>query len=241
MSTDNYHQLTTLVAATVEASGFDRVMQLAYQANAAGQLTDDETQQLAELVAVRRKAPTGFFSPVSASVDVAKIARRSRCGSRPRSAEHRQRRMVHAAGGWLPPQLAASFTTSELAVLSVILFEIADHGFCDLHVGTIAWRAGVSDRMVRMARAEAERLQLLACWVRGTNRNCLANVITVDPEARELIAWLKRRAPVKGGKTVPPSSYVKTKEAFEGSRGGRVEPSPGTGRAPRPREQRKSP
>lgn len=234
-SIDHYAQLAEIVGSAVDRDGLDRAVRAVYAAHGLGQLTDDQAQGLAELVAARRAQPRQVGRALHQVVNVPELRRRARAGARARSVEHRQRQRSEAAGGWLPAHLAARFTPAQLAVLAVVLREIAANGFCALHVGTIAWRAGVCERTVRHARAEAERLGLLRCHVRGTSVNGLANVIYLGDQAGELVAWLARRRPLKGGKSVPPCSYQVVKKASEAGLGVASVPlRAAPGRVPRP-------
>jgi hypothetical protein len=78
----------------------------------------------------------------------------------------------------MPPQLAASFTTSELAVLRIITDEVREHGQCDRTLGEIAARAGVCRATAQNALRHAARLGLLTIEERRrSGRPSLPNVI----------------------------------------------------------------
>ena len=99
-----------------------------------------------------------------------------------------------AANGLLPPALAAAFTPGEQAVLAVVALEVGKRGKCTLALGNIAALAGVSERTVRRAFAQAKVLGLLNVEERRVswNRND-TNVVRVV--SREWCAWLRLRLP----------------------------------------------
>ena len=148
-------------------------------------------------------------------------APRRRVGSRPRSSASMQRRRSWAAGSWLPPAMAAAFTTAELAALAVVIMEIATKGSCGLPAAAIAGRAGVGVSSARNAVREARRRGILCVQERRIryDRNA-PNRITIA--SRELALWVRTRArvssematlpkpikPTQGGgvKTVTPTS-----------------------------------
>ena len=75
----------------------------------------------------------------------------------PERARRRERRRRVAAGGWLPPTLAASFTPGEAAVMSVIGCEVMLRGRCELTNGELADLAGVGRTTVLRALRQAVR------------------------------------------------------------------------------------
>src|ERR1700712_2907392 len=96
-----------------------------WKGHAAGALSDDDAQALAEAVEARKTVPATT------------VARR-RVGSRPRSPESQERRRRWVASGLMPPQIAAQFTMGEGAVLAVVAAESAKKGACKLTIGHIA-------------------------------------------------------------------------------------------------------
>lgn len=156
-------------------------------------LSDDEAQALAEAIHARRnqvrsrdtgtgtRATTGnthtrsYFPP----------KRHQRSPDRQRSLE---RRRQLAASGPLPPQLAARFTTGELAVLRIVGDEVRDHGDCRLTVPEIAARSGTSQTTVRRALKVASSLGLITIEERRVPyRPNLSNVVRIV--SREWLAW----------------------------------------------------
>ena len=103
-----------------------------------------------------------------------------------------ERRRRVAAGGWLPPVLAASFTPGEAAVRAVIGCQVVRHGRCDRTVGELADTAGVSRATVQRAVRQAVRLGLLDRQERrvSADRN-LPSLLAVT--SQEWLTWLRTR------------------------------------------------
>ena len=90
----------------------------------------------------------------------------------------------------MPPQLAASFTTAELAVLRIIGDEVREHGQCARTLGEIAARAGVSRTTAQNALRRAARLGFVVIEGRRRPGNrSLPNLIRII--SREWLAWLE--------------------------------------------------
>ena len=219
----------------VEAAAVDRLGEVAaamWQAYGAGGLTDEQAEQLDGLLNARRGAaraatvktptlaviaapvvPAAAPSPLEGGG--AALTRRPHhgTGSRPRTPESLVRRRRWAAAGYLPPVLAAGFTPGEQAVLAVIALEVGKRGKCTLALGHIAALAGVSERTVRRAFAQAKVLGLLIVEERRVswNRND-TNVVRVV--SREWGAWLRLRLPRS------------TPAAFPGEGGNQIRPRP---------------
>ena len=162
-----------------------------WKSYAAGALTEDAAQELAEAVERRKATP------------VTSVARRF-VGARPRSPQSLERRRSWSAGGWLPPAMAAAFTTAELAALSVVIREIAIRGACELPAAAIAGKAGVSTTSARNAVREARKRGILHVQERRVayDRN-RPNLITIG--SKELALWIRTRARTAMGE-IPPSS-----------------------------------
>ena len=62
----------------------------------------------------------------------------------------------------MPPAIAARFTMGEAAAISVILAEVALCGRCELAIGAIGGRAGVSVSTVKRALVQARVLGLVS-------------------------------------------------------------------------------
>ena len=164
---------------------------------AAGAVSEDEAQRLAELIEARKAASMVPAGPAR------------RVGSRPRSSASLERRRAWTGSGWMPPAIAARFTMGEAAAIGVIVAEIARSGRCELYIGAIAGRAGVCPSTVRNALRQARSLGLLHVETRRVARDrCLSNIVTII--SRELELWVRTRARAErqGGtcKTVQPTT-----------------------------------
>ena len=151
---------------------------------AAGAIGETEAQGLAEMIEARKVVPVAPSQP-------------RRVGSRPRSSASLERRRSWAAGSWMPPAMAARFTTAENAALAVIIREIATTGSCGLAAAAIAGRAGISASSARNAVREARRRGVLHVEERRIryDRN-EPNLITIA--SRELALWVRTRARMSG-------------------------------------------
>jgi hypothetical protein len=149
----------TLVAA-IDAARYPQLNELGrevWAAWSAGTLSDAEAQEAAERIQARRRvAPVPTAPPERRSVFPKHRTQRS--PDRQRSIERRRRL---AASGPMPPQLAAYFTTGELAVLRIVGDECRAHGLCSLHIDAIAARAGVCRTTAQNAMREARALGLV--------------------------------------------------------------------------------
>lgn len=192
-----YEQLAAAIGGARRVQ-LDQLRPLLWRCHGAGQLTDDQAQVLAELIEARRVVPVGPVGPASSA--------RSRAGSRPRSPEHRQRRMRWVASGWLPPAVAARLLPSHVAVLAVIASEVQRSGQCALCNAALANLAGLSVSTVKAAKREAVAAGLLSVEVRRVTawRN-LPNVVRVV--SPEWSSWLRLRGRGGGVKTPPRYEY----------------------------------
>lgn len=147
-----------------------------WRAFAAELLSEDQAQELAELIEVRKVIP------------IERPAAR-RVGSRPITSESLARRRRWVASGMLPPTLACRFTPAETAVLAVIAAEASKRGECRLPIGAIAALAGVSKTSVRNAMREARAAGLLEVKERRLSRwRNDTNVVRIV--SREWTTWL---------------------------------------------------
>jgi hypothetical protein len=102
----------------------------------------------------------------------------------------------------LPPTIASKLTQGEVAVLSVMVREIVNHGVCDLPNDKIAGLAGVCPTLVKNTRRRAEDER----WIRVIHRprpgqKSLTNLIyALSPELR---TWIATRRKMIGGNFVP--------------------------------------
>lgn len=181
-------------------SALDDLSRTLWKAHGASHVSDDEADVLSVQIEVRRTAlrqgqiespkrpplPRGIYPP----------RRVQRSPERSRSIG---RRRTLAAGGVMPPALAAAFTVGELAVLGIIAAECGPDGVCDCSIAEIAARAGVARTTVQNAVREAgKRGFLLMTERRRPMRPSLTNLIRIVSEEWKL--WLKRRIAGKSPK-----------------------------------------
>ncbi len=184
----------------VQATPRGRLAELSaavWKGYAAGAISEDEAQRLAEEIEARKVIPSAPAQP------------RRPVGSRPRSSASMERRRAWTGSGWLPPAIASRFTMGEAAAIGVIVAEIAKHGRCELYIGAIAGRAGVCATIVRNALRQARTLGLLHVEARRVARDRnLPNVITII--SREVELWVRTRARVErqggGCRSVSPTT-----------------------------------
>src|ERR687890_2748790 len=155
----------------------DHLSKAIWQGLVAQAVSDDQAQQLAELIHARRIIVRGDIKPVGIPPGRPSIfppRRLQRPTLRPIAIA---RRRHLAASGPMPPSLACRFTVGELAVLRIVGDEVRQHGQCDRCVDEIAARAGVCRSLVKNALRTAARLGLLTVEERrrGGRRN-LSNV-----------------------------------------------------------------
>lgn len=220
--------------AAVEAAAPDRLATVASamaQAYGAGGLTDEQYETLDGLLAARRRvaqaAPVRMQTLATACVQLVPAAgpphqgegtaparAHHRTGSRPRSAESAARRRRWAAAGYLPPRLAAGFTSGEQAVLAVVAMEVGKRGTCTLAIGHMAALAGVCATVAKRALRQARVLGLVTVEERRiTGFRNDTNVLRIA--SSEWAAWLRLRLPRAshaglqgGGGTVVPRTDI---------------------------------
>ena len=181
-------QLSAAIAGARTYTQFNTLSASIWKAHAAGLLDDNAAQMAAESLQARK----AVFSHQIA----AKCKQRTLGLSRPlkpRSPDKQrslERRRAVAMSGAVPSRLAAAFTLSELAVLSVVAGEVKRHGACLLHLDAIAALAGCSRTTVQNALRQAGCLGLIRVQERRRRGlKSLSNVVTVvSPEWR---AWLR--------------------------------------------------
>src|SRR5215217_8271242 len=178
----------------------DHLSRSIWQGLAAGAVTDDDAQALAERLHARRSVLRGEIKPVGVPPGRPSIFPPRRLQRAPKRPVAIARRRHLAASGPMPPALACKFTVSELAVLRIVGDEVRLHGCCDRCVDEIAARAGVCRRMVQNALREAARLGLVTVEERRREgRRNLPNVVRVI--SKEWTSWLAR-----GGRSSRPQA-----------------------------------
>lgn len=176
-------------------SQLDDLSRAIWKDHAAGFLTDEAAQSLAEAVQARRSTPRPATISQGKKPSLFPPRRLQRSPDRKASIERRRRL---ALSGPLPPALRAQFTTGELAVLRIIADEVRDHsGACNASLAEIAARAGVCRTLVHNTLRRAALLGLLTIEERRRpGRRNLTNLVRVV--SREWLAWLKH-GPREGG------------------------------------------
>ena len=184
-----YDQLATAIANAGRTQLDDYSRQL-WKAHGAGIVADGQAQQLAEMIQRRRgPRPAATLSGTAAAPRYT-IQRSPEQRSPDRRASIRRRR-EHSATGPLPPHLAATFTTGELAVLKVISDEWLAHGACDRSLNELAARAGVCHSLAKRAVRLAELDGLLMVQRRPrSGRKHLTNIIRII--RAEWLDWLAK-------------------------------------------------
>ena len=208
-------------------ASMDDLSRAIWQAHGSGTIGDDEAQALAEALHGRRNTIRGALKPVGipaargSSLFLPK--RLQRAGNR---TESLSRRRHLAASGPMPPQLAARFTTGQLAVLRIIGDEIAEKGVCGLYIDAIAARAGVCRRLAQGAIRLAESDGLLTVQERRREgRKNDPNLVRII--SREWQQWLRRarRDRSKDAPGKPAPTHRVQKDAPHGYKGSRTAPS----------------
>src|SRR5258706_12819529 len=126
---------------------------------AAGRIGEAEAEHRVAALAAQRPVsrPANSYSslrPISGASAIRRFKPR-RYQRSPDKRESRRRRRMLACRADMPPSVGSRYTEGERAVLTVIAAEVSDHGYCDLHVYTIASKAGVSRSTVNNARNQA--------------------------------------------------------------------------------------
>ena len=199
-------ELLTAIGGTKSLSALDGFCRAVWDDWGAGRLTDEQAQSLAETIEARRREMRGIDTVAARVPQVAAQAKaagrpshfppkRKAPGSPNRRASLERRRTL-AASGPMPPQLAAQFTTGELAALRIVADAVRDRGACLVTLGEIAARAGVCVTTARNALRQAAREGLVTIEERRRDkRPNLANVVRIV--SREWTSWIERGRTLK--------------------------------------------
>ena len=172
-------------------SRLDRLSHIIWQGYAAGAVSDDGAQSLAEQLSARKSNVRGTIKPIGIPPGRQSIFPVRKAQIPPDRKASISRRRALAASGPLPPRLAARFTIGQLAVLRVVGDEVRDRGACSITIAEIAARAGVSRSMVQSAIREAAAIGLVTVQERRRQgEKNLPNVVRIV--SREWVAWIKR-------------------------------------------------
>jgi hypothetical protein len=168
----------------------DNLARKLWAAHGAEMVSDDQAQQLAELIQRRHQPIARNLSAAAISAPRYYIQRSPEQRSPDRRASIRRRR-EHAASGPLPPAIAATFTTGQQAVLKVLSDECLAHGACDRSRNELAARAGVSLTVVKQAIRYAESDGRISVLRRPrSGRKHLPNIIRII--SAEWLDWLAK-------------------------------------------------
>ena len=206
-------------------SQLDTLSRDLWRAHGAGSLSDTDAQTLAEALEARR--PSRRVVVAVPGVTWLASSRGRASIFPPRRPQHARkhpkridRRRRLASSGPMPPQLAAAWTTGELAVLRIVADETS-HGasVCDRSLGEIAARAGVCRSLAQatLRRAQAAGLVTIEERRRRGQKNLPNAVRIVSPEWR---MWLQR-GPRTGSRNSDPTdtdSYLKGKSPIQKTR-----------------------
>lgn len=187
--------MTADMIRNVPLAELDELVRSAWSAVGAGQLHEDTAQAITEAAQARRSAARVKGAVAQRKALSAFPSRRKRTVSRDRQASIHRRRSL-AGSGMIPARIAASFTTGELAALTVIAVEVMRRGRCELAIDHLAALAGVGRTMVQNALRLAQRQGLVAVSERRrAGRPSLTNVVTVI--SPEWSSWISRRGRVQ--------------------------------------------
>jgi hypothetical protein len=175
------------IAKLSSLEGLDAICRKAWAGVAAGQISEETAQALAEAAEARRQAIRGRFAAKPASG----LPRGRKPHCRPESI---RRRRTLAASGMIPAAIAARFTLSECAALTVVAIEVMRHGRCTLALGHIAALAGVSRTTAQNAFRIAARLGFIRVTERRSSgwRNDTNEIVVTDKSWAGWIAWRGR-------------------------------------------------
>ncbi len=226
-------QMTDAIVGARTLTRLDHLSKSIWQGLVAQAVTDEQAQQLAELLHARRIVVRGDIKPVGVPPGRPSIfppRRLQRPLQRPIAVA---RRRHLAASGPMPPSLACRFTVGELAVLRIVGDEVRQNGFCDRTVAELGARAGVSRSTAKNAIRAAAAMGFLTVQERRREGQVnLPNVIRVV--SRDWLQWLERKAdrPTRksiGVKNVAPTDKDRSFRRVE-AEPGRLDLEPTRGR-----------
>jgi Bacterial regulatory proteins, gntR family len=193
-------QFTAALACARTTHAVDDIARLLWKAHGERQLTDIDAMAISEALQ-RNRAALAMRAYPKAKTPVLAKRREPRSPDRRASIERRRRQ---AMSGIVPAKLAASFTLSELAVLSVIGWQVKRAGACSLPIDAIAALAGVSRTTVKRALRQARAVGLVLVRERRIpGRKSQTNVVTA---IGAWSAWLRIAGQMR------PSTDIQLKE-----------------------------
>jgi hypothetical protein len=185
-------QLAEAIGAARTLTRLDDLSRAIWQGMTVGAVGDDDAQQLAETLHVRRAIVRGDIKPVGLPPGRPSIFPPRKLQRPPLRPVAIARRRHLAASGPMPPSLACRFTTGELAVLRIVGDEVRERGHCDRTLAELAARAGVCRTLAKSVLRRAARDGLVTIEERRREgRRNLPNVVRVV--SREWLQWLAKR------------------------------------------------
>jgi hypothetical protein len=173
-------QFTAAAAAARNTHAIDELARLTWRAHAENKLDDVEAEAIGEALQARRTT----FSQGRGHPPARPPERRLRAARTPRAPDRQaslERRRRQALSGIVPARIAASFTMSELAVLTVVARQCQRAGTCTLHIDAIAALAGVCRRTVQTAMRHARIMGLVLVKERRIpGRKSLTNIVSIN-------------------------------------------------------------
>jgi hypothetical protein len=180
----------------------DELARLNGQAHWRGHITEADFCETQEAIDERRieLSPAPASKVIGITPPITGNAPKPRRRRGPRAPISRERCRKQANSGWLPPSMAAKFTESERAALSVIACNIQRHGSCTLPNDAIAAIAGVSLSTVHRALTEAILLGYIDRHERprkGSKSDTNVLMLTRTDAGKEWRLWIRTRQGVK--------------------------------------------
>jgi len=183
-------QVAAIIDGSRTIARLDELAAAIWKTYAAGGLSEEQTQGLADRINARKAELRPAERPLGYVAKHSIFPPRNRQVSPDRRASLMRRRRM-ANSGPLPPQMAAHFTTGQLAVMRVVSDEMRDRGRCAITIADIAARAGVCRSLVQQAMHVAASVGLIRVIERRRQgQKNLPNVIHVT--SAEWLAWIKR-------------------------------------------------
>lgn len=195
-------QLSEAISVARTTAMLDDTSRLTWRGLAEGLIDDKDAERLSIAIEASRAALQGQGRrPPSKPA----FARLRSCTSPDRARSLSRRRQL-AMSGAVPGTIAVSFTTGEIAALSVIARECQRRGACTWFMDKIAAVAGVSRTTARNALRQAQALGLIMVQERRHRAwRSDSNIIRIV--SLEWLAWL-RLGGCKKPKTTNTDSYL---------------------------------
>ena len=179
-------QLSQAISTARTMTMLDNAARLTWRGLAEGLIDDGAAEGLSIALEARRIVLKGQGRQNAAQPA---LARPRPCRSPDRATSIARRRRI-AASGAMPGTIAASFTTGEIAALTVIARECQRNGSCTWFMDRIAAVAGVSRTTARNALRQAQTLGLVTVRERR-HRGWRSDSNIVRIVSQEWLTWLK--------------------------------------------------